>query len=540
MLVTLLDGYTDEPSCLGVPPYISPYTRYAAGAIWDAGHTCHYMTIDDWRNGKEMKGDTLVILSSAIVPGRYLRGMPISFKEMKTVADAFKGVMILIGTSARYGIKVGKEFVDVDFLFDYVAKEDGDAFIYDFLNGCISHRRRTMDEWRRWSVKGSKVVYFHHDFPQSLIAEIETYRGCIRYFSGGCNFCVEPSFGEPVMRDEKDIIKEVKTLNAYGVKHFRLGCQSCFFSYKAKGIGRSETPEPNPDVIKRLLSEIRKSANIETLHIDNANPAVISSHLEKSRKIAEMIVHYCTPGNIAALGMESADEVVIKMNNLNATPQHVLDTIEMINDVGREMGKNGMPYLLPGVNILIGLKGERKDTYIKNFSFLKDVLDKNLLLRRINIRQVVWLKGQREKINIPYFKKFKRKVNEEINKHMLKKVVPRGTVLSSIFLEIKIGKKVFGRQIGSYPLLVCLPYEREINTFIDVKIIGHGYRSVTGVEYPLNINKASMKSLMCLPSIGSKRAKKILFNRPFSTSDKLKNYIDDEVVEEISDWICLQ
>jgi len=539
VLITLLDGYTDEPSCLGVPPYIAPYARYIAGAIWDAGHECQYMTIDDWRMGKEIKGNVLVILAGALVPGRYLRGMPISFNEIRKITSLFRGIKILTGASARYGIKVGDKFVEADFLFDYVAKEDGDAFLYDFLNGDVLQRRRTTDEWRRWSVEGSRVVRFHSDFPNTLIAEIETYRGCIRYFTGGCIFCMEPSFGKPAMRGEEDIIKEIKALNTYGVKNFRLGCQSCFYSYKAKGIGRSEAPEPNPDAIKRLLYGIKRSVNAKVLHIDNANPAIISSHIEKARKITEMIVRYCTPGNTAALGMESADEVVIKMNNLNATPQQVFDAVKMINDVGKERGENGMPYLLPGINILVGLKGERRETFAKNFSFLKKLLDENLLVRRINIRQVVWLGKQKQRVDKTSFKKFKRKVNECINKQMLKKIVPEGTVLSSVFLEIKIGKKVFGRQIGSYPLLVCLPYEREINKFVDVKIVDHGYRSVTGVEYPLNINKASMKSLECLPFIGSRRARRILYNRPFKTFDEIKKYIDADIVEKISDWICL-
>jgi radical SAM superfamily enzyme with C-terminal helix-hairpin-helix motif len=29
----ILDGYVDEPACLGVPPYISPYIRTVAGAL---------------------------------------------------------------------------------------------------------------------------------------------------------------------------------------------------------------------------------------------------------------------------------------------------------------------------------------------------------------------------------------------------------------------------------------------------------------------------------------------------------------------------
>ncbi len=31
----ILDGYVDEPACLGVPPYVSPYIRTVAGALID-------------------------------------------------------------------------------------------------------------------------------------------------------------------------------------------------------------------------------------------------------------------------------------------------------------------------------------------------------------------------------------------------------------------------------------------------------------------------------------------------------------------------
>ena len=53
--VTILDGYVDEPTCLGVPPYISPYPRYIAGAIWsfDKKTRITYLTIDQILKGKE-------------------------------------------------------------------------------------------------------------------------------------------------------------------------------------------------------------------------------------------------------------------------------------------------------------------------------------------------------------------------------------------------------------------------------------------------------------------------------------------------------
>ena len=49
MRVVLLDGYTDEPACLGVPPYISPYVRLCYGAAKAAGARVDYLTVDQWR-----------------------------------------------------------------------------------------------------------------------------------------------------------------------------------------------------------------------------------------------------------------------------------------------------------------------------------------------------------------------------------------------------------------------------------------------------------------------------------------------------------
>lgn len=536
-MITILDGFVDEPSCLGVPPFISPYARYIAGAIIDAGENYEYLTIEEWRKGRKINGNILLILAGAIVPGKYLRGMPVSFKEFREICAKFRGIKILGGACAKFGFGQGggKKLLDGRKYVDFVAEEDVDAFIYDFINGDIVQRRRKRNEWRRWSILGAGLVTQHPDFPQPLIAEIETYRGCIRWFSGGCSFCIEPHFGKPLMRNERDIIDEVKELRKRGVSNFRLGCQTCFFSYKAKGIGKSELPKPNIDAVKRLLEGI---ANLQpsVLHIDNVNPAIIAEWEEESTKIAELIVKYCTPGNTAALGMESADPKVIRENNLNSFPEQVMKAIEIINEVGKERGANGMPSFLPGVNILCGLKGEDKSTYEMNYKFLKEVLKKGYILRRINIRQVVYLKGWREKIDREVFLKFKRKINEEINRPMLKKILPKGTVLKDVYLEINIGKKTYGRQIGSYPILVCLPYKAEINRFGDVKILEQSYRSVLALEYPINVNTASFDALRSIPSVGEKRAAFIIRHRPYKNIYEFRKQFG-EIANEILDWI---
>src|SRR5512136_2771194 len=56
--VLIVDGYTDEPAALGVPPYLAPLPRYIAGAALDAGaEAVGYVTIDELRaQGRPRRG----------------------------------------------------------------------------------------------------------------------------------------------------------------------------------------------------------------------------------------------------------------------------------------------------------------------------------------------------------------------------------------------------------------------------------------------------------------------------------------------------
>jgi len=530
MRIVILDGYVDEPSCLGVPPYISPIVRYAAGAVKDSNNDFTYLTIDEYRRNSDkikqmMDSDVLILVAGAVVPGKYLRGMPVSSREIREISEKFDGVKIVGGARARFGLDNFEGF-------DYAVKKDLDTAVYDFLKGNFVDRYRTEQEWSRWSIKGAEVVKSHPDFPLPLIAEVETMRGCVRYFTGGCSFCIEPLYGKPLFRDAADIVKEIKSLNNLGVVNFRL-TQSCFFSYKAEGIGETETPKPNVNEIKRLLSGIKNNTkNLRVLHVDNANPAIIAEHPFESEKILKLLVKYCTPGNVLALGMESADPAVLRANNLNATPEQVMKSIELINKIGKERGSNGMPELLPGINLVCGLKGETKKTYELNYDFLKTVLDKGLLLRRINIRQVLGFREKFPRKHHSIFVKYKEKIRKEIDHEMLKKIVPFGTILKDVFMEKGIGNMTFGRQMGSYPLLVGIPYKTHENIFINVLITDWGMRSVTGIEYPFNINKASLKAMESLPGVGKKRAMRIVRNRPFKTENDFINCFDDKNVGE--------
>lgn len=557
--VSILDGYVDEPTCLGVPPYIGPYPRYIAGAIWcyDKHAQVFYYTIDQIRNDNSLlevlsKSDLIVVIAGMSVPGRYLSGYPVSPNELISfLSDLNKPVKVLCGPAARYGFGIsgGKKVRDtrvVEGVFDMIADGDGEIVISELLrNNLVIDRtnpslcRSNPSDFRNFAVHGSQIVKQHPFFPDYLIAEIETYRGCPRSIVGGCSFCSEPSKGPPSFRAIEDILGEVSSLYTAGIRHFRIGNQPCIFSYMAKDADEQEFPIPNPDALEKLFKGIRTVApDLKTLHIDNANPGVIARYPEECKRIAKSIVKYHTSGDVAAFGVESADSAVIKKNNLKASPDEVLVAIKLLNEVGSKRGANGLPELLPGLNFVFGLKGETKNTFKLDYDFLKQIYDSGLLVRRINLRQVIPIPGTKMftfgnknvKRHKTEFQRFKRKVRENIERPMLERMIPRGMVLTDVFTEIYDGKLTFGRQVGSYPLLVGIPGVFPLHRFFDVKMVDYGYRSVTAIPFPLDINTASRETLEAIPGIGKKRAIRILLKRPFKNKEKLIECFDDSEI----------
>lgn len=554
--VSILDGYVDEPTCLGVPPYISPYPRYIAGAVWefDAHAVVSYATIDQIRNDKKLleniaTSDVLVVIAGMSVPGRYLSGFPVSPHEIVTfLYGVEKPVRLLCGPAARHGFGMsgGRHVTGTDavtHVFDAVVTGDGEVVISDLLRNNLNLEKIDTTRCRehpavikQYAIRGAAVVTQHPFFPAHLITEIETYRGCPRSITGGCSFCSEPSKGTPRFRAIDDICGEIAALYTTGVRHFRIGNQPCLFSYMAHGAGEQEVPKPNPAALEQLFRTIRTVApDVKTLHIDNANPGVIARYPEECRKIAKSIIRYHTAGDVAALGVESVDPVVIKKNNLKASAEEVLAVVRLFNEVGRGRGRNGLPELLPGLNFVFGLDGETKSTFTLDYDFLKHLFDENLLVRRINLRQVIPIPGTRmEKIgekNIKKhkaeFQRFKRRVRETIERPMLQRLIPAGTVLSEVFTETYEGKLTFARQMGSYPLLVGIPGVFPLHRFYDVKVVAYGYRSLTAVPFPMDVNSVPRETLEALPGVGRKRAIRILAKRPFQSKEEFANALDD-------------
>lgn len=531
MKVVILDGYVDEPSNFGVPPYISPYPRYLAGAARDAGHDWEYVTIDQVRAGHPLKGDLLALISGPIVPGKYLRGLPISEKEILRHAAAFEGPRVLGGPLARFRYFDG----ELTKPFDHIAVRDLDACVFDHLTtGEWEDRDRTVVEWDRWARLGADVICGHPDFPEPLIVELDTTKGCVRYVNGGCSFCIEPQYGITKFRPLEGILAEVRGLAALGAVNFRLGGQADFFSYQALGLGASPTPRINVPALEALLRGIHEAApNLRILHTDNGDPAMMVAHPEEAREALGLLVRYSSPGNLLSFGLESADPAVTEANNLNIDAEGCLAAIRMVNAVGRERGASGLPRLLPGLNFVAGLTGETKRTFDLDLAFLRRLLEEDLWVRRINIRQVRPVRQAFEPTHLhAEFRRFKEAVRTGVDREMLRRVLPSGTVLRDVYLELRQGHVTYGRQIGTYPILVGLPYDLPVDRFVDVAVTSHGERSVTGVEFPLDVNRASLRALEALPGVGAKRAARIVRCRPLASRAEFRAALDDAAVAE--------
>ena len=223
----ILDGYEDEPAAFGVPPYVGFHIRYLCGVLEEANVDYDYLTIDQWRDLIRSNGDEwakkrlstlegFACIAGAVVPGRYLRGTPLSLKETRSlIRDLPHSIPALFGGWAIRGWRQQGWTPLRKNLF--LAVQDTDATLNTYLEtGAWKHTRRSAEQWTRWAQAGalSKAVTTHPDLGTDekkgpLTYEVEVYQGCVRY-KRGCKFCIEPKKGVPIWRTPEDIIEEVR------------------------------------------------------------------------------------------------------------------------------------------------------------------------------------------------------------------------------------------------------------------------------------------------------------------------------------------
>jgi radical SAM superfamily enzyme with C-terminal helix-hairpin-helix motif len=228
---------------------------------------------------------------------------------------------------------------------------------------------------------------------------------------------------------------------------------------------------------------------------------------------------------------------VVAANNLKALPDEVFRAIGIVNEEGGSRRDN-VPELLPGINFVCGLAGETEKTYDLNEQFLDRVLKAGLSVRRVNIRQVMPFEGTRAYTDNMLgkherrFRQFKEYVRNKIDLPMLQRVFPIGTVLRDVRIEVSADLS-FGRQPGSYPILVGIPLRLPERTITDAVVVDWGMRSVTALPVPLMINTLPASALRWLPGVGKKKVAAVIAKRPFRDLEAYRNVAGSSAVDSL-------
>ena len=200
----VLDGYEDEPAAFGVPPYVGFHIRYVCGVLEQHKIDYTYLTIDQWRLFSEEEQanhlrdlEGFVCIAGAVVPGRYIRGTPISRKESTELISYLpRNIPALFGGWAVRGWKQQGWLPLRSNLF--LAVQDTDATLNGFLKQVLGNtnveRARNGHPGHNMERKAKLFSNIHLGTEEErgpLTYEVEVYQGCVR-FKRRCKFCIEP------------------------------------------------------------------------------------------------------------------------------------------------------------------------------------------------------------------------------------------------------------------------------------------------------------------------------------------------------------
>ncbi len=533
----ILDCFVDEPACFGVPPFISPYPRYIFGALVCSGtdpEQIEYHTIEELRPAGfriEKEFTAVFLIGGAVVPGKYLGSRIGTVHEIKCILHENRHQHFILGGEAAQMI---------DNLPPTAVAVTGDIEKYACTpaTGAPLDALRTTGELAPWAALGARVVSRHPSFPD-IICEIETYRGCPR--QRHCSFCSEGLFRTLEFRSIKEIMQEVDALIEQGVTRFRLGRQADILQYMTPFKNfRNGFPAPDPGAVKELFCELKKRKTqglITVLNIDNANPGTIFNFPHESSEILDTIAHTVTPGDTLALGIESFDPEVTARNNLKVDAAGALEVIRIINETCGER-LDGIPRLLPGINLIQGLRGETAETFRINYQWLINILNEGLLLKRINIRRLLPFPGTPlYKEKLPGGKKlqnrfehFRGLIRHDIDIPMLRAIYPAGTVLKDVQVLEEHQGHVLGKQIASYSITARFPLPLPIRSFQNALVVGHRERSVLALPLPLPVNEMPQKAFEAIPGISPRRAADIILRRPFRDTGEFLEFLAEKGV----------
>ncbi len=489
MKFLLVDLYTDEPDCLGVPPFVAPQIRYTLALLEYFEDEVEYILIDDFRKIYKKNLDYLKQFNvicfhgGVVVPGKYLNANPASAKELVKILSFLKNKLtntdIVISGPVLAGLQTsgGSKYLNINWqdFTDWIVEDNNlVCFLWKELIG------EEIDLFELLDKIFSEITEINslktHKYYPHLIAEIQTMTYCDKKVK--CSYCYEVFNKYKNTRTIESIEKELKVLKNTGIKAIRFGNQPNILAWMGEDVG-SKIFKPNYKALEELYSLANEYFDVVTT--DNLNAMAFIYFEEEAVKAVESIKKYNSKYDTLSFGIEDVANKVIKINNLKVEKDQALHVIKLLNEID-----NGENKVLPGINFLLGLPGSDKETLKENYKFLEQILENNLLLRRINIRKVSLIKGTlMEKLLKKYkpklkdndYFKFREFVRKHIDLQLIKKVFPIGTKFKIVVEEVH-KNYAYGRFLGSYPPICYVNGKFRLFQEIEVEVINYGSRSL--------------------------------------------------------------
>lgn len=203
----IIDCYTDEPSGLGVPPFLSVHSRYIAGALDQINRKYYYLTIDDLRynNGEKNANNSynkriinatknkdavdkilknakkMYIVMGCFVKYEYVSAEPPSFNEVNDLLSKYSNKKLLFYSLGGNELKRKNIRRTVpQGLFDEIIF--GNTYNY-FIDEKENRFKPNYDKLKSIAIHSSSVL---KQLSRPLVIEIETATGCNR--KPGCHF----------------------------------------------------------------------------------------------------------------------------------------------------------------------------------------------------------------------------------------------------------------------------------------------------------------------------------------------------------------
>ena len=178
----IIDGYVDEPACLGVAPYISPYVREVAGVLAE-GATPRRQIDMVWSDSVvagQGRGDLVVMIAGLTVPGTYIGGKPATLTEIQQLGTLLREPTTAIGGPIAFGYAPGggrKAIRQAITGFDVTLTGSPAVALDAWLSGGEPAGSTDYSLTDPWCVAGAGIIARHPAFPY-VMCELETATGC--------------------------------------------------------------------------------------------------------------------------------------------------------------------------------------------------------------------------------------------------------------------------------------------------------------------------------------------------------------------------